>query len=122
MPAPKNTPTPKATSDKTICRWGHGRYHSPATAKDCTSPKAPKHELCAEHEKAMREAVKKSKGISPKPAASARQTSQKAQKPDEAKVVQLPRKSAPPAPERKAHPRTPQGIAAMVAVTTEAKS
>jgi hypothetical protein len=62
MPATKTTakaaPKAKPTIDKAICRWGHGRYHSPATAKDCTAPKAPKKELCADHEKAMRDAIK----------------------------------------------------------------
>lgn len=63
--APKTTtakPAPKAKPDKTICRWGEGRYFSPKTAKACGATKAPKKELCSEHEVAMRAAKK---GLTP---------------------------------------------------------
>lgn len=52
-------PAPKAKADPTICRWGKGRYLSPANAKACANPKAPKRELCADHEVAYRAAKKK---------------------------------------------------------------
>lgn len=62
----KAAPKPKATLDKTICRWGAGRYFSPATAKACTAAKAPKRELCAPHELAMRAAKKAAAPAKPK--------------------------------------------------------
>jgi hypothetical protein len=104
--APTTKTTPKAKADKTICRWGHGRYHSPATAKDCTSPKHPGRELCDTHEAEMRKAVKAARAkAEPKPMAPAEVA-------PPAKVTPI-RKPAP-RPESKAHPRAK---AAMVAVT-----
>ncbi len=51
---------PKAATvlaDADRCRWGHGRYYSPANAPDCKLPKAKGKQLCGSeglnHEKAM---------------------------------------------------------------------
>lgn len=95
----KATPKAKPTTDKAICRWGHGRYHSPATAKDCTEAKAPKHELCAAHEVEMRMAIK-----------AARAKSAPATAPAPAAKVP-PIRQAPEAPAAQA----PQRVAGMIA-------
>lgn len=94
----KATPKAKPTTDKTICRWGHGRYHSPATAKDCTEPKAPKHELCAAHEVEMRKAIKAARAKVAPVAAPA----------PSAKVTPIRRAPKPAA-------QAPQRVAAMIA-------
>ncbi len=104
--APTTKPALKTQPDKTICRWGHGRYHSPATAKNCTSPKHPGRELCDTHEAEMRKAVKAAR-----PKAEPKGKAPVAVEPS-AKVTPI-RKPAP-RPESRAHPRAK---AAMVTVT-----
>ena len=47
-----------AKRDAARCRWYHESYGSPKTA-DCPNSKAPKKELCAEHEAAWRVIAKK---------------------------------------------------------------
>jgi hypothetical protein len=123
MPTTKATTTtkPAATkpaTDANRCRGGEGRYLTPRTMKACTNPKHPGRQLCDTCEALYRAAKKAQKPAARKPA-SAPQTSQKALKPASAKVVPLAKRPTPPAPERKAHPRTPAGIAALVAPSTE---
>ncbi|HEY7937365.1 MAG TPA: hypothetical protein VID26_09600 [Candidatus Limnocylindrales bacterium] len=98
----------KVAKDTTKCRWGQGRYSSPATAKACTEARDPKRQLCAKHEQAYRAAAK------------ARRTAA-APRPAPKLAVVKPAKSTPPTPARVAHPRVPaqQQIAAMVVPTKE---
>jgi hypothetical protein len=76
-------PAAKAKADPTICRWGKGRYLSPATAKACANPKAPKRELCAEHELAYRAAKKKAHPVAPRATPAGRQNHSEAPSPRE---------------------------------------
>jgi hypothetical protein len=119
----KQKATVKLAVDKTICRWGQGRYHSPANAKSCTNAKAPKKELCAEHEIAMRAAVKASrpaKVAKPKLVAVKKATLATMESEIAAVKVMQARKSTPPVPVmgKAPTPRNPpvaMPIAALVA-------
>jgi hypothetical protein len=98
--APRKT-GPKREASR--CRWYQGSYGSPKTA-DCANSKAPKRQLCPEHELQWKVIARK------------RAASRKTSTAEAAKVAALPkdRKSAPH-PARVAHPR----VAAMVAVEPE---
>lgn len=85
-------PAAKAKPDKTICRWGEGRYFSPKTSKACTAAKAPKRELCAEHEKSMRAARKAAQPATTKAAKKAATS--------EERVARTLHRSTPPTPPR----------------------
>ena len=111
---PKTTAT-KPAIDVNRCRGGEGRYLTPKTMKACTNPKHPGRQLCDRCEALYRAAKKALKPAAQKPA-SARQARSEVTKPASATTTRLPRKSTPPAAERKAHPRA---VAALVAPTPE---
>jgi hypothetical protein len=108
------------------CRWGEGRYLSPATAKPCSALKENERKaLCDEHDAEYRKLARDrkpepsvGKAKAPRSAGSSAESTPRAKAKAPKSVAATGPKSRPPAPAREAHPRVPESMAALAAPTT----